>query len=90
VSWRFEISEPTLPEYQFDERERTLWGALQTQSKRALWRKGRWGKPPKRTMPRYDLVERLQGELGWSLNEVHNVWVRAKAKCQKERKAIEG
>lgn len=90
MSWQFEISEPTLPEYQFDERERTLWGALQTQSKRALWRKGRWGKPPKRTMPRYDLVERLVSELGWSVNDVYEVWSRAKGKCQGERRAIEG
>jgi hypothetical protein len=90
MGWKFTATEPSLPEYQFTARELELWNALQTNSRRAMYRKGRWGKPPKRNMPRYDLVYRLKSELRWGENEIYDAWVRMKSKCQAERKAIEG
>jgi hypothetical protein len=89
-SWKFTASLPSNPEYQLDEDELEVWNRLQTNSRRALFRFGRFGNAKKRTMPRYDLVNRLQSDLKWTQEQVYRTWEKMLIKCQSDRRKSEG
>ncbi len=86
ASWKFTASPPIDPEYRFNVAELELWDRLQTNSRRALFRLRRYRINPHRSDPRYDLVNRLQRELGWGQMRVYQTWWSMKNKCQAYRR----
>jgi hypothetical protein len=90
MSWKFPYGLPQEIGNKFDEDELKLWGIMGTNSRRALWRKGRFGRPHKRVWPRHELVSRAMRELAWAENYMFRVWSAMLSKCQREAKLYSG
>lgn len=86
MSWEFPYGLPQEMGNRFNEDELKFWGIMATNSRRALWRKGRFGRPHSRILPRHELVSRASRELAWTDHYVYRIWNEMLSKCQREAK----